>query len=104
MVQSRSKYEFYQEATMSQKLADKIPIFQNLAGSDPETSQSIAFLTILGKHGYLDLNEPGFKLIMDLLNVRRQALFATSERVNEISKMGMQMPRGEDIIDADTTE
>ena len=96
--QSRSKYEFWKESSLSQKLAHKLPIFQKLAGSDPETSMSIGFFEILGEHGLIDLKEPNMKLMMDLLNVKRQALFATSERNNEITKMGMMMPKAEDII------
>ncbi|GAH62073.1 unnamed protein product [marine sediment metagenome] len=98
MPQSGSKEWFRQGATLSQQLASKIPIYQKLAGADPETSTSIAILKVFGEHGLIDLNDPGFKLIMSILNAKRQALFATSERVNEITKMGMQMPRGETII------
>lgn len=95
---SRSSYQFFQEASLSQKLADKIPIYQKLAGSDPETSKAIGFLMVLGKHKKLDLKKPGISLMLDILDVTRQALFATSDKVNEISKMGMQMPKAEDII------
>lgn len=98
MTQSKSKFQFWQEASLSQKLADKIPIYQKLAGSDPETSESIASLEILGELGYIDLTKPSLKLVMGLLNAKRQALFATSPHTNEISKMGMQMPKGEDVI------
>ena len=35
-------------------------------------------------------------LLKALLNEKRKALFATSQKVNEISKMGMQNPRAED--------
>lgn len=98
MPQNRSKYEFWKESSLSQKLAYKIPIYQRLAGSDPETSMSIGFFEILGESGILDLKDPAMKLMMDLLNVKRQALFATSEKVNEITKMGLQMPKAEDII------
>ena len=99
MTQSGNKEWFRQGATLSQQLAAKIPIYQKLAGSDPETSTSIAILEVLGEHRIINLNDPGFKLLMSILNARRQALFATSERVNEITKMGMQMPRGQTIID-----
>jgi len=98
MTQSKSKYQFWQEASLSQKLADKIPIYQKLAGSDPEISEAIAVLETFGELGYIDLTEPGFVLVLGLLNARRQALFATSPHTNEITKMGMQMPKGEDVI------
>ena len=98
MTQSKSKFQFWQESSLSQKLADKIPIYQKLAGSDPETSEAIAYLEILGELEYIDLEEPSLVLVMGLLNAKRQALFATSPHTNEITKMGMQMPKGEDII------
>lgn len=98
MTQSKSKFQFWQESSLSQKLADKIPIYQKLAGSDPETSEAIAVLETLGALEYINLEEPGFELVLALLNAKRQALFATSPHTNEISKMGMQMPKGEDII------
>lgn len=98
MTRSRSKPEFYQQASLSQKLADSIPGFSDYAGSDPEISLSIAYLKVLVKHKMIDPNKPGWKLVIDLLNEQRKAKFATSEKVNEITKMGMMMPRGEDII------
>jgi len=96
MPQSRSKYEFYKEASLSQQLSHRIPIYQKLAGSDPETSESIGFFLVMGELGYINLESKGMKLVMSLLNVKRQALFATSDKTNEITKMGLQMPKSED--------
>ena len=98
MSQSRSKYEFWKEASLSQKLSAKIPIFQKLSGTDAQTSESIGFLLTLGELGYINLDDPSFVLIMGLLDVKRKALFATSERTNEITKMGLFMPKAEEII------
>lgn len=95
MPQSKSKYQMYQEASLSQKLAHKIPIYQKLAGSDRQISTSIGFLVVLGDMGLIDKNQPSMKLILALLDVQRQAAFATSERTNEITKMGLQMPKAE---------
>lgn len=96
MAQSKSKYEFYQQASLSQKLADKYPLFQKLAGSDRDLSDSIAVLSYLGEQGMLETEDTDF--IIGLLDVLRMSRFATSEKVNEITKMGMMMPKGEDII------
>lgn len=98
MSQSQSKYEFWKEASLSQKLADKIPIYQKLAGSDSTLSDSIGVLLVFCEFGILDAEDPNTKLLLAILDVQRKARFATSERVNEITKMGMQMPKGEDII------
>jgi hypothetical protein len=99
MVQSRSKYEMFKESSLSQQLAHKDKIYQQLAGADPQTSMTIGILNILGEFGIINLDAPTWKLTLALLNVKRKALFATSERTNEITKMGMQMPQGEDVYD-----
>ena len=96
MPQSRSKYQFYQESSLSQKLAHRMPEYSQYAGTDQKTSLALARLKIFSDHGIIDLNEPAFKLIYALLNEKRKALFATSEKVNEITKMGLQMPKAED--------
>jgi len=96
---SRSKYEFYQETSLSQKLAHKHPEYMDYAGADPSISMSLAVLNVLARHGKIDLKKGGFKFMKDLLNEQRKALFATSEKVNEITKMGLQMPKGEYVID-----
>jgi hypothetical protein len=94
----RSKYEFWKEASLSQKLADKDPIYQQLAGSDPEISEAIGILLVLCELGVMDKKDPNVKMILAILDVKRKARFATSERTNEITKMGLQMPKAEDII------
>ena len=96
MPQSRSKYEFYKEASLSQQLAHKHPEYKEYAGADPKISITLATLNILDQHKIIDLKDPTWKLIKDLLNEQRKALFATSEKVNEITKMGLQMPKSED--------
>ena len=101
MPQSKSKYQFYQEASLSQKLAHKMPEYSQYAGTDPKTSLTLARLKIFSDHKIIDLKDPVFKLLYDLLNEKRKALFATSEKVNEITKMGLQMPKGIDEVDFD---
>ena len=96
MSQSRSKYEFWKEASLSQKLAHKIPIYQKLAGSDVQISDSIAVLSYINDPENFKKSPTEFML--GLLNVLRLSHFATSEKVNEITKMGLQMPKAEDII------
>jgi len=96
MPQQRSRSEFYQEASLSQKLAHKDKDYVELAGSDPLTSIQIQNLKVFAEFGMIDLEQQGFKFYMALLNGRRKALFATSEKVNEITKMGLQMPKAED--------
>lgn len=96
MPQSRSKYEFYKEASLSQKLAHRHPEYSDYAGSDRDISITLALFNILDKHKIIDLKEPNWRFMKDLLNEQRKAIFATSEKVNEITKMGLQMPKAED--------
>ena len=97
MSQSRSKYEFWKEASLSQKLADKDEIFTKLSGVDPKISESIGVLLILIENKVIE-ESATIKLMLALLDVKRKARFATSERTNEITKMGLMMPKAEDII------
>ena len=96
MPQSRSKYEFYKEASLSQQLAHRMPEYSEYAGSDPDISKTIALLNHLHNHKLIDLKDPNWKFVKDLLNEQRKAIFATSPKVNEITKMGLQMPKAED--------
>ena len=98
MSRNASKYQFYQEASLSQKLSYKDEIYKKLAGSDREISNSIGFLLVLGQHKLIDLSDPSIVLMLDILDVQRKAAFATSDKTNEITKMGLQMPKSEDII------
>jgi len=98
----QDKEWFRQGANLGQQLGDQIKlgktkIYPLLAGSDPETSETIGFFLVMGELGYIDLDDPSIKFLMAWLNVKRQALFATSEKTNEITKMGMQLPRSDDV-------
>lgn len=96
MTRSKSKYEFFKESSLSQKLAHKHPEYSDYAGTDPEISLTLALFNVLHAHKKIDLKEDNWRFIKDLLNEQRKALFATSERVNEITKMGLQLPKAED--------
>jgi len=94
---TRSKYEFYQESMMSQRAADKYPILQKLSGSDRELSDSIGILWYLGEQGIMDKKDTEF--ILGLLDVLRLSHFATSEKTNEITKMGFMLPKSTKEVD-----
>lgn len=92
-----SDYEFRAHTSLSQKVGDRIPDIQELAGSDPRTSLKIQRIKTLGRHNIINISEPRWELILDLLNGDRLALFATSDRTNEISKMGFMLPASESV-------
>lgn len=96
-----SKYEFQQEASLSQQLAHRMKEYAEYAGSDPETSLTIARLNVLIDKKILNGKSKVVQLILALLHEKRKALFATSERVNEITKMGMQMPKAREEFGKD---
>jgi len=101
---SRSKYEFYKEASLSQQLAHRQPEYSDYAGADPDISLTLALMNVLHKHKKIDLTNPNWKFVKDLLNEQRKAIFATSERVNEITKMGLQMPKAEEEYHGSETD
>ena len=101
MGQGRSKYQVYKESMMAQRVADKYKEFTEYAGSDTKTSLMIARLNVLAEFGLIDLETPSIKLAKALLNEKRKAAFATSEKVNEISKLGFMLPKRISEVDFD---
>ena len=97
MPQGQSKYYTYQQASLSQKAAYKNPVLMMLSGSDRELSDSIGVLWYLGEKKIIDKKDTEF--ILGLLNVLRLSHFATSEKTNEISKLGFMMPKKDEDED-----
>ena len=93
---TRSKYEFYKEASLSQQLAHRHPEYKDYAGADKDISLVLVLMNVMDRHKMIELKDAGWKFVKDLLNEQRKAIFATSEKVNEITKMGLQMPKAED--------
>ena len=100
MSQKKSKYEFAEQASLSQQLASRYPEFSEYAGCDPEKAKAIASLKVFVKHGLIE-DSPELQLLMDLMIARNRADFATSERTNEITKMGLLMPKTIDVVELD---
>ena len=94
-----TKYYTYQQASLSQKVGFKDKIFQKLAGSDQELSDSIGVLLILCENKVLDANNPNVRLMLALLDVQRKARFATSDKTNEITKLGFMLPKEDEDED-----
>ena len=93
-----SKYYTYQQASLSQKVSFNDAIFRKLAGADPEISDSIGVLSVLCEKGILNEDDPAIQLMLSLLDVKRKSRFATSDKTNEITKLGFMLPKAEDII------
>lgn len=91
-----SDFEFRQQTSLSQRVGDQIPIMQMLSGTDPEISDSIAVLIYTNDPKNIELlQKDRVAWIIGLLNVIRLSRFATSDKTNEISKMGFMLPAKE---------
>jgi len=97
MPRTRSKYEIYHESMMSQRVSDENPILKKLSGTDREISDSIAIFTYLGEKGLVAKEDLSF--ILGLLDVLRLSHLATSEKTNEITKLGFMLPKGTNVVD-----
>lgn len=97
MPKSKSKYEFWQQASLSQKVSNEIPILQKLSGSDREISDTIGIISYFTDKGMIDKESSEF--ILGLLDILRLSHFATSDKINEISKMGFMLPKGPSDVD-----
>ena len=96
---NQSKYEFWKEASLSQKLADSQEMYPKLAGSDKELSDSIAILTYYNDPEKMKLRETDpVQWILGLLDYLRMSAFATSDKTDILTKLGLQMPKAEDLI------
>lgn len=97
MVKGKSDSEFRQQASLSQIVSaedeKEAARFRDLAGSDTELSDTIAITLTLCEFGILDKKNPTIKLMLALMNAQRKARFATSEKNNEITKLGLMTPR-----------
>lgn len=101
---SQSDLEFYKNALMGQKLAHNQKDYVQLAGADAKTSKKIQRIKVCGRHGILDMDDPFISMILDFLNGDRMAIFATSERTNEITKIALQLPKGPNVVDASASD
>lgn len=96
---SKGRAEFIQQASLSQQLANTTNEYTKLAGADTKTSLRIARFMAYAKLGLIDPEEFEIKFLLTTWNYDRMAFFATSDRVNEVTKMGLQMPRGTNEVD-----
>ena len=93
MVRSRTRYDGYQEASLSQKASFRHKKLRKYVGTDPDLSLKLATLNVLGEQSIIDLKTPIIKLAMSLLDEWRIVKMVTSERFNEISKLGFLLPK-----------
>ena len=93
MPKKSSDFEFRQQTSLSQRVGFKIPLMQMLAGSDPQISDGIAVMSYINDPENFKKTPAEFTI--GLLNVLRLSRFATSEKTNEISKMGFMLPAKE---------
>lgn len=93
MPKKSSDFEFRQQASLSQKVSYDIPLIRKLAGSDPQISDSIAVLSYINDPE--NFKKSAIEFMLGLLDVLRLSHFATSEKTNEISKMGFMLPSKE---------
>jgi len=95
----KSIHDFRTQALLAQRLAHEKRDYEDLAGSDPATSKKIQRMKVYLRRGYVTEEEASF--FLEIWNGDRMALFATSEKVNEITKLGLQMPKGANVVDYD---
>ena len=93
MPKKSSDFEFRQQASLSQKVSYDIPLIRKLAGSDVQISDSIAVLSYINDQE--NFKKSPIEFMLGLLDVLRLSRFATSEKTNEISKMGFMLPSKE---------
>lgn len=101
----RSDGEFYRNALMAQQLAHKQPLYSKLAGSDREISERMAIIDYLrDPEAKKVLTSDPLLWVFGLLDRQRMAAFATSERTGEVTKLGLGLPKGPNVVDFSETD
>lgn len=88
-----SDFEFRQQVSLSSRASAEIEVLKLLSGSDPKISNNIGLIWYLTQKGMIDKKSSEF--ILGLLDVLRLSAFATSDKTNEISKLGFMLPAKE---------
>jgi len=98
MSHSRSKDNFREQASLSQQASDKEARLKKYVGADRAISDKLADIDTLVEMGYMSEKDPRIKYMKRQLDNRRLARLATSERLNEITKLGFMLPKADNII------
>ena len=98
MSQNRSKYEFREQASLSQQASDKEKRLKKYVGADQPISDKLADIDTLIEEGLISEEDSRIKYMKRQLDNRRLARLATSERLNEITKLGFLLPKSDNII------
>jgi hypothetical protein len=96
--------DFFEKISLAQKISDKDPHIKKYAGSDVELAKQIATLEVFRDYAILPLEESQF--IIDLLVEQNKATFASSEKTDIFTKLGLLFPKKEKafglgVLDAD---
>lgn len=83
----------YQEASLSQKASYRNVKLRKYVGTDPDISKKLAKLNVLMAFGIINKKDPLITLAYAILDEQRIAEMVTSERFNEISKLGFLLPK-----------
>lgn len=98
MTRSQSRYEFREQASLSQQASDKEARLKRYVGTDQAISDKLADLDTLVEEGLISEKDSRIKYMKRQLDNRRLARLATSERLNEITKLGFMLPKSDNII------
>lgn len=98
----RSRYYFdpfedmKHKITMSQKLSARKREFKDYTGGNIELARQIAILKVCKEHHLLDdMDEELYNLAIDILIESNKALFSSSEKTSEVTKLGFWLPEKE---------
>jgi len=98
MSHSRSKDNFREQASLSQQASDKEARLKKYVGADQAISDKLADIDTLVEEGLIAEKDPRIKYMKRQLDNRRLARLATSELLNEITKLGFMLPKADNII------
>lgn len=99
MSQKMSIKDLFERFSFAQQISAVDERFKDYAGCDQETSNTLATLYVFGDHGLIDLEDEDIKLLIDLLKEQIKSSMASSEKMDNYSKLGFRLPKKLEGID-----
>lgn len=84
--------DFFERISLAQEISNNDPNIQDYAGCDTELSIKLAQINVLIDHELLEETED-ILLIKDILKEKIKAVMASSDKMDNFSKLGFRTPR-----------
>jgi len=91
--------DMFDRILLGQQISAEDANFKDYAGCDIELSRTLSQMNVLIKHKIIDPTDKGISLFIDLLKEEIKAIMASSDKMDNLSKLSFRQPKHRDGID-----